>query len=191
VCVILGGVSVALSRANASQTIGYLAGVFVLAFVILTVAGYVGLEEARKLGRERKRNLKLRAAVRAAGESFRRTTELEDVWRIVKSVLPALGASCAALTVVERNGETKRTEFAIGFEGARPDILRARYSLLGERPDEGGLELGWADGRQAVDRDTEIAVELLCEHVYAALQRLEAGRRPLASEIDKVISLKR
>ena len=191
VCIILAGVSVALSRANASQTVGYLAGVLVLAVVILTLAGYIGLEEARKLGRERKRNLKLRAAVRAAGESLRLATGLEDVWRVVKSVVPALGASCAALAVVERNGDTKRTEFAVGFEEAGPEVLRARYSLLGERPDEGGLELGWADGRKTVDRDTEIAVELLCEHVYSALQRFEANGRSSASEDGKVIRLKR
>ena len=51
---------------------------------------------------------------------------------------------------------------------------RARFSLLGERPDEGRIELGFSDGRRTVDRDTEIAVELLCEHVHAAVERIAA-----------------
>ena len=191
VCVILAGISVALSRANATQTIGYLAGVLVLAFMVLTVAGYVGLEEARKLGQERKRNLELRAAVRAAGERSRHALDPEELWKVVKDVVPALGATCAILTVVERNGDTKRTEFAFGFDEAGPELLRARFSLLGERPDEGGLELGWPDGRKTVGRDTEIAVELLCEHVYTALQRFEATRKTIASGNRKVVSLRR
>ena len=43
--------------------------------------------------------------------------------------------------------------------------------LLGERPDGGAIELGWSDGRTRVERDTEIGVELLCEHVLQALQQ--------------------
>ena len=190
VCVILAGVSVALSRASAMQTLVCLGGVFVLALAILTAAGYVRLEEARKLGRERKRNLEFRAAVRAAETKLRQTVDLEAIWRIVKRVVPALGATCGSLAVVERNGDTKRIEFAFGFEEAGPDLLVAHYSLLGERPDEGGLELGWTDGRKSVDRDTEIAIELLCEHVYAALQRIEAKRQALASENRKVVGLR-
>ena len=50
--------------------------------------------------------------------------------------------------------------------------------MLGERPDTGVLELGWVDGRKQIDRDTEIAVELLCEHVLHALSRIEEAAAP-------------
>ena len=43
-----------------------------------------------------------------------------------------------------------------------------------------------ADGRDTVDRDTEIAIELLCEHAAAALERL--GR---ATGSANVVSLRR
>ena len=102
---------------------------------------------------DRKQNLGMRAAVRTAGE---------------------LRASCVALMVVARNGTVRRTEFSWGFDQAPLGLLRARFSLLGERPDEGGIELGYSDGRRTVDRDTEIAVELLCEHVHAAVERIAA-----------------
>lgn len=35
------------------------------------------------------------------------------------------------------------------------------------------LERGFDDGRTTIDRDTEIAVELLCDHVALALERVE------------------
>ena len=31
------------------------------------------------------------------------------------------------------------------------------------------LELGWSDGRQEIDRDTEIAVDIFCEYLGEAL----------------------
>ena len=80
---------------------------------------------------DRKQNLGMRAAVRTAGE---------------------LRASCVALMVVARNGTVRRTEFSWGFDQAPLGLLRARFSLLGERPDEGGIELGYSDGRRTVDR---------------------------------------
>jgi hypothetical protein len=36
------------------------------------------------------------------------------------------------------------------------------------------MELGFDDGRTSLDRDTEIAVELLCECVHAAAERIAA-----------------
>jgi hypothetical protein len=190
VCVILAGVAVGLTRASALQTLAYLSGVLALAFLLLTVVGYIKLGEAGKILHDRKRNLAMRAAVRAAEARLHSASWLADVWLAVKDVAPAFGASCASLTVVARNGETTRTEFTSGIDEAASDILRARYSLLGERPDEGGLEFGWSDGRGTVDRDTEIAVELLCEHLYAALQRIEVARRGTA-EGGKVVNLRR
>jgi hypothetical protein len=93
---------------------------------------------------------------------------------VVQDVVPALGANCATLTIVARNGTVRTSEFSWGFDEAPESVLRARFSLLGERPDDGRLELGFTDGRRTVDRDTEIAVELLCEHVQAAVGRIAA-----------------
>jgi len=42
-----------------------------------------------------------------------------------------------------------------------------------------------------VDRDTKIAVELLCEHVYAAVGRIEACRKVMAEGGGKVVNLRR
>ena len=44
------------------------------------------------------------------------------------------------------------------------------------------LELAWPDGRREVDRDTEIAIDIFCEHLGDALELLNSpiisGRSP-------------
>jgi len=112
--------------------------------------------------------------VRKAGEKLKRAESAEAIWEVVRETAGELKASCVALVVVVRNGTVRRSEFSWGYDQASSSLLRARFSLLGERPDEGYVELGFGDGRRTVDRDTEIAVELLCEHVQAAVGRIGA-----------------
>ena len=138
-------------------------------------AGYVRLDQGRRLLADRRQNLAMRAAVRAAGERLRRADGVDAVWEIVRETAPHLQASGAALVLVTRKATVRRTEFSWGFGEPAPGMLRARFSLLGEREDDGQLELGFSDGRDTVDRDTEISVELLCEHVYASLERIAAS----------------
>jgi UDP-GlcNAc:undecaprenyl-phosphate GlcNAc-1-phosphate transferase len=174
ITVVLSGVAVALFHSDAQQTVAYAGAVVAIAAMLLVTAGYVRFDQTRLLLSDRKNNLAMRAAVRLAGEQLRRAPDPEAIWKVVQDVVPALGANCATLTVVARNGTVRTNEFSWGFDEAPESVLRARFSLLGERPDEGRLELGFTDGRRTVDRDTEIAVELLCEHVQAAVGRIAA-----------------
>ena len=63
----------------------------------------------------------------------------------------------------------------MGGEGVdeAEQLFRSQHSLQGERPGSGVIELGWADGRKSITRDTELAVEKLCGHVLHALSRIE------------------
>ncbi len=176
-CLVLGVTAVGLTRASAGETLLCLLGLGAVALAVLTWAGYLRFGAARQVAADRRRNLDMRAAVREVGEALRRAYSAEEIWEGVKRGAFALGAGCAALTLVERSGgESATTVRSVGFDEAGPRIVRSRHSLLGGRPDEGGIELGWTDGRAAVDRDTEIAVEILCEHVLAAAQRLFPSR---------------
>jgi len=85
-------------------------------------------------------------------------------------------------------------EWRARFDGATDPpmgLVRGRYSLLGERPDEGHLEPGFLDGRTTINRDTEIAIEMLCEHVHAAAERISARRPAEPSGDGSVVSLRR
>jgi hypothetical protein len=65
--------------------------------------------------------------------------------------------------------------------GPAGDGLLCARSALAAGPARGHLELRWTD-RAALDRDTEIALELLCGDVGDAAGRLQRGRsRALAA----------
>ena len=51
-------------------------------------------------------------------------------------------------------------------------MFKARFGLIGFKHDEGLLELTWNDNRVELDRDTEISLELFCDHVAGAYERL-------------------
>jgi UDP-GlcNAc:undecaprenyl-phosphate GlcNAc-1-phosphate transferase len=189
-CILLGAIAVALTRASGLQTAAFLAGLLVLALLILSWVGYIKLGNTERLLGERKRNLVIRNRIRDVGERLRQATGLEQVWEAVQAAMQALEASCVSLKLVEeRDGKKAERVYRLGFDEAGLDVFRARFSLLGERPDEGSVELGWTDGRAEIDRDTEIAIELLCEHVLAAVNRLRAAS--MAPEAGKVVQMRR
>ena len=191
IAVVLAAVAVALFHSDAEQTIAFAGAIAAIAVMLLISAGYVRFDQGRKLLSDRKNNLAMRAAVRRAGEQLKQAQDPDAIWRVVQGTVPALQASCAALTVVARNGTVKTSEYSWGFDEAPSTVLRARFSLLGERPDDGRLELGFTDGRRTVDRDTEISIELLCEHVYAAVQRIAARHEKETTGGRKLLAFRR
>jgi hypothetical protein len=116
-------------------------------------------------------NLARRAAVRRLGHRLASAEEMRHVWTTLKDAGPALGAHGLALRLEERcaRGRARTHHFVHDLEEA-PGLLRTRHSLRRERPGTATLELGWR--RDAVDRDTEIAVEQLCGSLQDALRRI-------------------
>jgi UDP-GlcNAc:undecaprenyl-phosphate GlcNAc-1-phosphate transferase len=166
----LGGGALVLSFASSRTASVALAILAVLVFLALRKLGFLDLAKTRKVLGDRKRNLALRGAVRKAGARLAQARDLDTVWSIVGEAAEGLAAAAVALSVEVGGGQ--RREFSSGFDGSGEALLRARYGLVLERPDDDTLELGWADGRAEVDRDTEIAVELLCEHLSNAVERI-------------------
>lgn len=102
---------------------------------------------------------------------LRHAETIHEVWVAMRFAAAPLGASAIALRLPEgRPSEPWSYESARFAERSR--ALRARFSLAVERPGERCIELGWSDGRTHVDRDTELAVELLCRHVADAVERI-------------------
>jgi UDP-GlcNAc:undecaprenyl-phosphate GlcNAc-1-phosphate transferase len=137
---------------------------------------------------DRKRNLGVRAAIRRVGEELRLAASLSDVWLAVWPAARALGASAIALRLAGASEEERRA-LSDGFDEADSELFRVRYGVVPERPGEDVLELGWSDGRRTLDRDNEIAIELLCDHLYGALERLR--RRAETPIPGRVVSLGR
>ncbi len=167
----LGALALVLYRATAVQTGVILVVLGACAGVLLQRLGYFDVGRTHELLDQRRRNLDTRAAIRQAGEQLRRARSFHEVWEAVRSAAVPLGAQAIALQAPELPEE----ELSEGFdlpEDREPAMLRARFGLVAERPGDRHLELGFIDGRTSVDRDTEIAVELLCDHVSAALDRI-------------------
>ncbi|HUL59759.1 MAG TPA: MraY family glycosyltransferase [Anaeromyxobacteraceae bacterium] len=166
---ILGVAALVLTTANSHQAALLLVAVSGVAFVALRRLGFMRLsmtEAAAALG-QRRRNLKTRAAIRRVGEALRRCDRLDDLWDAVRGFGPLLGATGVDFHV-GRAGVSWSSD-----PGSGPAAFRARYGLLAERPGDDHLEFAWTDGRTGVDRDTEIAIELLCDQVSAVLDRIE------------------
>jgi hypothetical protein len=110
---------------------------------------------------ERRRNLALRGVVRRAASELREASDLSDVAASVGRAATGLGASGARLEVGGRRlGRVERGD----------DARLSRHALAGRGRD--ALTLAWPRATE-LDRDREIAVELLCRGVARAAIRLE------------------
>ncbi len=191
VSIALGTVALALTYASSAQMPYILVALSIAAYLALRKLGYIKIVrpgEVREMLGDRRRNLEVRAAIRRVGEALRLAASLSDVWIATWPAARALGASAIALRL-GASGAGEAAAFADGFDDAGPELFRVRFGVVPERPDANVLELGFSDGRRGLDRDTEIAVELLCDHVCGALERLETRREtPIPG---RVVNLRR
>ncbi len=109
--------------------------------------------------------------MKRVGDALRTAQTEHELWHALREGAQAVGASAVWLRDEDR-AEAAIQGFGLGLD-ATAERLSARFSLLGERPGAKHLILTWEDGRSEVDRDTEIAVETLCQHLSVALDRVE------------------
>ncbi|HZZ86324.1 MAG TPA: MraY family glycosyltransferase [Anaeromyxobacteraceae bacterium] len=164
---LLGVAALELGRVSGVAALCFLAGILSTVIVVLRRLGYLRLHKLARTLVHRRRNLAMRRAVRRAAEGLRSADDPSAVFGCLVEPSRALGARGLAL---ELDGLAEPNRWSTGLAGC---ALRARFPVYGERGAGGTLELGWERGRRSVDRDTEIAVEQLCEHVRTALERLE------------------
>lgn len=164
-----GGAALVLSFGSSRAAAVTLAALAILVFLALRRLGFVDLEKTRALLGDRKRNLELRSVVRKAGARMDRADAWEEAFGALRDAAEGLGACGVALTVEVGGG--RRREFCQGLDG-QDGLLVARYGLVVERPDDDTVAFGFADGRDAIDRDLEIAIELLCDRLSGAVDRL-------------------
>ena len=179
-CVILAGVAVGLSHADAVQTLAFGGALTGLAAMLLTVTGYIKVGKAKWILQVRRQNLAMRAAVRSAAERLRAASGVEEVYLVVRDAARALGADSVSLSVSQAAGADGAVAYVCGGPKEGEGRLVARFNLRADRPDDGALEMRWSDGRTVVDRDTEIAIEVLCERVRAAVARIGVARHERA-----------
>jgi UDP-GlcNAc:undecaprenyl-phosphate GlcNAc-1-phosphate transferase len=178
-CIFLGASAVAMSYASVQQATWFLAALALLSALALWKLGYFRWATVERILEDRRRNAEMRGAVRRAGTALRTAQTEHEILRALRLGAAAVGASAVSLKDVDR-AEAALQGFGDGAQPGSEHVI-ARFNLAGERPGAKHLVLTWEDGRLEVDRDTEIAVEALCQHLSVALQRIpvnDTGRFP-------------
>ena len=180
-CLLLGGSAVAMSFASKFYVGGFLLALGAFAALSLWRLGFFDLAAMGRVLEERRRNAEMRGAVRRVGTALRTARDERDIVRALNMGAKAVGASAVALKSMNQSEALLQGRPGAGAQ-VEAESLCARFSLTGERPGTKELVLTWDDGRAEVDRDTEIAVEAMCGHLTAALDRMalnDTGRFPM------------
>jgi UDP-GlcNAc:undecaprenyl-phosphate/decaprenyl-phosphate GlcNAc-1-phosphate transferase len=176
-CLLLWSLAVLLAGAGMTLA-GIGPGALLVAIVVagalgLNQLGCLNLQYPAALRARRNLNLERRRAIRAAGERLTRARRVEELVTVFQDVGPALGARALWLHLDANGAGGPRIPRRLGPSEPGKRTLRTVHGLLGERPSSRSIEVEWTGERTELDRDAEIAVELLCFYVAAALRQLE------------------
>jgi UDP-GlcNAc:undecaprenyl-phosphate GlcNAc-1-phosphate transferase len=188
-CVLLGAVALVMTYANSTQATLLLLALLAVLFISLRLLGYVRLDTIATSAAERKRNRALRAGVRPLLRRLRDVRTLEGIWEVVSQAGAVLGASGIRVHVTDPTvREGTPVSFSLGFEevSGPANAFRAHFAVPGGKTSERTLELEWRDGRQEIDRDTEIAIDILCEYLGEAFGLLKSARIAAASSLPTI-----
>jgi UDP-GlcNAc:undecaprenyl-phosphate GlcNAc-1-phosphate transferase len=175
-CCLFALTALGLSYANSAQSAMLLLAVSIVVVVVMRKLGYLSLQRTAEVTETRKRNLQLRTVVREISEKLGRAESEQDVWEAVRPLADQLETGKLELRL-EKEGEGHHDGMLMETE--RPHAGSAypvglRLSLHAPDKAFGSLSLTWRDGRGEVNRDEELALEILAEVVSATLQRLDA-----------------
>jgi UDP-GlcNAc:undecaprenyl-phosphate/decaprenyl-phosphate GlcNAc-1-phosphate transferase len=181
-CILLGAAALVLTYTNSGQTALLLIVLALAALVFMRSLGYVRLDQMPASFADRKRNRAMRAALLPLGRRLRQLRTAAEMWPLVVEAAKVLGAEAVELETdsiahVETSGAGSfRHGIVEGPEA--PKLFRFRFTIPGSKNALRFLDLGWSDGRAEMDRDTEIAAEVFCEHLGEALDLVKSAKPP-------------
>jgi UDP-GlcNAc:undecaprenyl-phosphate/decaprenyl-phosphate GlcNAc-1-phosphate transferase len=178
-----------LHWANTAQSAMLLTGMAVVVVVLMRKLGYLDLRRAGGVGEARRKNIRLRSLVKDVTGAVRSAGGVRDLWAALRPLAELLDASRLELRLERwregvREGLTFETERPAG--SALP--LEVRVEVKDGEVSFGWLRIVWCDGRSEINRDEELALELVADAVGDRMARLSA-----AAEADpkRVVSLRR
>jgi UDP-GlcNAc:undecaprenyl-phosphate GlcNAc-1-phosphate transferase len=189
-CVLLGAIALVLTYANSGQAALLLLVLAAVAITFLRSLGYVRFELMPQTAQHRKRNRAVRSAMQPLGRRLRQLRSPAEMWPVVIEAAGVLGAVSVSLHADPAQppaGEDSAVPATFSHgpsdteEGMTEPLFRFRFVIPGSKDRNRVLELGWADGRREIDRDTEIAAEIFCERLGEALDLVHRTPTPLAT----------
>jgi len=157
--------------------------------VLMRKLGYLDLRRAGGVGEARRKNFRLRSLVKEVTEAVRSGEGAKDLWDAVRPLVDVLGASRLELRL-ERQREGNRDGLTFETQRFAGSALPLEVFLEVKCGDErlGRFTVAWRDGRAEINRDEELALELVADAVGARAAELLA-RAEAAPQ--RVVALRR
>ncbi len=178
-----------LNFANSAQSAMLLIGMGVVIFVLMRKLGYLDLHRAGAVGEARRKNIRLRSLVRELTRAVGQADSLQGLWEAIRPLAEALDVAHLELRFEHQRGGL--TEGVV-FETRRPAgaalPLEVRVEVKEGEVSLGWLTLSWRDGRGEINRDEELALELVAD---AVAERAAAFLARAEAEPGRVVSLRR
>jgi len=179
-CCLFALAGLALAYANSVQTTMLLVGISAVVFVLMRQLGYLSLDGVSGAAAIRRRNIRLRRAVRRAIDALPEAHSWSEVFEVLRPLQADLEASSLHLRLedpVAGQAQEFRAEATLPTDTSEPPFT-ARFEVQDGEDARGSLSAGWKDGRTAIDRDEELALELIADAVGSAAARLGGRTRP-------------
>lgn len=174
-CCLFGLTALSLAFANGPQTALLLCGLTAVVALLMRKLGYLTLSNAVAATETRKTNLLVRSVARNIATEIHSATSLQDIWTAVRPMAEILGATRLELRFELRlNGVEEGVHFEARRDGGMALPLVCRVDAISQDQRLGQLFVHWCDGRNDVNRDEELALELIADAIGAAARRIPA-----------------
>jgi len=172
-CIVLGATAMVLTYTSSLQSALLLCVLTLVAFIFLRALGYMRLDRASSA--DRKRNRAILAAVRPLGQRLRALKSPEQIWPIVVEAAQIFGATAVRLRLETFDAQAVPNVYSQGFEDQVEEtvaggLFLVKFAVPGIKVPDRTLELGWRGDIREIDRDTEVAVDVFCEHLGEAIE---------------------
>ncbi|RKH26569.1 undecaprenyl/decaprenyl-phosphate alpha-N-acetylglucosaminyl 1-phosphate transferase [Corallococcus sp. CA041A] len=189
-CTLFMLTALGLSFANSIQSALLLSGIGVVIMVLMRKLGYLDVRHMDAVQQTRQRNLELRSLVRSVTAAVRAAGSFQAVWNAVRPLSQGLSLSSLELRLRRPH---EGVNAGVVFESQHPDAgaeaaLEVRLDVKEEESLLGALRLVWRDGRATIDRDEELALEVVADAVAERVGQLVALE---AAEPERIIALRR
>ncbi len=184
-CGLFALTALGMAHASSSQGTMLLLAMGLVVFVLIRKLGYLNPREFTTAQGVRRRNIQLRSLVKQVNDQIAGAQSIEEIWHSVRPLADALQASSLQLRVERSDADAPDV---VHFETRRPaggalPLLMSLDISWNERT-FGSLGLAWRDGRSEVDRDEELALEVIADSIAKAARmmgRVQVFRTPIES----------
>ncbi|HEX8702861.1 MAG TPA: MraY family glycosyltransferase [Myxococcaceae bacterium] len=178
-----------LNFANSAQSAMLLIGMGVVLFVLMRKLGYLDLGKAGRVSETRRKNILLRTLVKDLTRGIHQASSLQLLWEAVRPLGEALDLARLELRLQhEHGGLTDGVVFEIQRPAGSALPFEARLEVKEQEVALGWLNLSWRDGRSELNRDEELALELVADAVAERASQLMALAE---AEPGRVVALRR